>query len=121
MDGWVLAGSVLAFLAVGLGAFGAHALRAKIPAERLAVYQTGVQYHMAHAIALVAVGTLSGRPAPVPVNVAGGLFVAGVALFSGSLYALAVTGNRRLGAVTPFGGLCFLAGWLSLAAAAAGL
>lgn len=124
MNGFVFSGSVFALLAVALGAFGAHALRRKVPAERLAVYQTGVQYHMTHALALVAVGVWQGSPAGLPASTgglatgAGWLFAAGILLFSGSLYALTVTGKRGLGAITPFGGLAFIAGWALLAAAA---
>ncbi len=111
---FVVLGSILAFLAVGLGAFGAHALRGSF-AEGLAdVYETGVRYQFYHALALFAVAYAITRWKDAPVALAGWLFVAGIALFSGSLYLLSVTGLRWLGAITPFGGLAFLAGWLVL-------
>ncbi|QQE78147.1 DUF423 domain-containing protein [Alicyclobacillus sp. SO9] len=107
-------GSVAGFLAVALGAFGAHALRDKIPEDRLAVYQTGVQYQMYHAFALVVVGILMRMGHSAALSWAGMLFTAGIVLFSGSLYTLAGTGIRKLGAITPIGGLCFLGGWIAL-------
>ncbi len=108
-------GAVSALVAVAAGAFGAHALRARLGAELLAVFETGARYQMYHALGLVAVAWAATRwPAPA-VRAAGWLFIAGTVLFSGSLYLLALTGTRWLGAVTPLGGLCFLAGWLSLA------
>lgn len=116
---FVLLGAVFAFLAVGLGAFGAHALREQISADRLSVYQTGVQYHMYHALALLLVGALTERRADSRLlRGAGWLFAAGIVLFSGSLYGLALSGLRVLGAVTPLGGMCFLTGWALLAGAA---
>jgi uncharacterized membrane protein YgdD (TMEM256/DUF423 family) len=109
-------GALAAALGVALGAFGAHALKARLSAEMLAVWQTAVQYHLAHALGLVAVGLLAQHlPASVPVRLAGWLMLAGIALFSGSLYLLAASGVRWLGAVTPFGGACFIVGWLALA------
>ena len=116
--GVLTVGAVLMLAAVALGAFGAHALRTKMAPEMTDVWRTAVQYHAWHALALLAVGlALRQRPSP-SFAVAGWLFVAGIALFSGSLYALALTGVRALGAITPFGGLAFLAGWASLALAA---
>jgi len=113
-------GAVLAFLAVALGAFGAHALKATLPPPASTAFETGVRYQFLHALALLFVGT-QGRAAPRPgAALAGGLFVSGIVLFSGSLYALALTGASGWGAVTPVGGLCFLAGWLALAWAFAG-
>jgi len=112
------AGALSAFLAVAAGAFGAHWLRARLSAELLAVFETAARYQMYHALALIAVAFAWSRwPAPA-VRAAGWLFIAGTVLFSGSLYLLAVTGTRWLGAITPLGGLCFLAGWLAVAAAA---
>jgi uncharacterized membrane protein YgdD (TMEM256/DUF423 family) len=106
-------GAVSALLAVAAGAFGAHALRARLTPELLAAFETGARYQMYHALALL----LIARSGPVPlIRVAGWLFVAGTVLFSGSLYLLALTGARGLGAVTPLGGLAFIAGWLVLAA-----
>jgi uncharacterized membrane protein YgdD (TMEM256/DUF423 family) len=109
-------GALAAALGVALGAFGAHALKARLSAEMLAVWQTAVQYHLWHALGLVAVGLLAQHlPASVPVRVAGWLMLAGIVLFSGSLYVLAATGTRWLGAVTPFGGACFIVAWLAVA------
>lgn len=108
----------LGFLAVALGAFGAHALKARLPDDLMAVFQTGVQYHFYHALALAAVAWWVERAPSSAATAAGWCFLAGIALFSGSLYALALSGVRVLGAVTPLGGLAFLAGWASLAWAA---
>jgi uncharacterized membrane protein YgdD (TMEM256/DUF423 family) len=109
-------GSASAGLAVALGAFGAHALKARLSPEMLAVYETGVRYQMAHALALLAVAWASTRwPHSAAVTTSGWLFVAGTVLFSGSLYALSLTGVRGLGAITPIGGLAWLLGWAALA------
>ncbi len=103
------------FLAVALGAFGAHALQARLGAEPMATFQIAVQYHFYHALALFGAVLLSQQfPDAALPRVGGYLFLAGIALFSGSLYLLALTGARWLGAVTPIGGLAFLAGWLCL-------
>lgn len=113
---FLLIGSVLGFLGVAFGAFGAHGLRGQISPEMLAVFQTGVQYQMYHVIALLAVAAALGRYGRARLLVlAGWLFVTGIVLFSGSLYALALTGTGTFGAVTPIGGLGFLAGWACLA------
>ena len=105
------------FAAVALGAFGAHALRGRLTPEMAGVWQTAVQYHAWHALALMGVGVLLQQwPERGLLATAGWLFVAGIVLFSGSLYALALTGLRSLGAVTPFGGVAFLAGWIAVAA-----
>ncbi len=112
-------GAISAFLSVGAGAFGAHALRARLSPELLAVFETGARYQMYHALGLVAAAWAAERWSGGAAAVAGWLFVAGTILFSGSLYALALTGIRVLGVVTPFGGVAFLAGWLALAWAAA--
>jgi len=113
---FTVAGALSALVAVAAGAFGAHALRSKASADLLAVFETGARYQMYHALALLAVAWAVTRWPAAPVRAAGWLFVAGTVLFSGSLYLLALTGTRWLGAVTPVGGLCFLAGWLALAA-----
>ena len=114
----LLIAALMLFVAVAAGAFGAHTLAKQIGPERIAVWQTAVQYHAWHALALLAVGlALRQRPSP-SFAVAGWLFVAGIALFSGSLYALALTGVRALGAITPFGGAALLAGWAAFAWAA---
>lgn len=108
-------GAVSGFLAVALGAFAAHGLKSRLTAELLATFETGVRYQMYHALALLAAGwALTRWPGPVTAA-SGWLFVAGTLLFSGSLYALSLTGEKWLGAVTPVGGLAFLAGWLCLA------
>jgi uncharacterized membrane protein YgdD (TMEM256/DUF423 family) len=112
-------GAASGLVAVGAGAFGAHALRARLTPDLLAVFETGARYQMYHALALVAAAWVVSRwPGSLAVW-AGWLFLAGTVVFSGSLYALALTGIRWYGAVTPIGGLCFLAGWLCLALAAA--
>jgi uncharacterized membrane protein YgdD (TMEM256/DUF423 family) len=109
-------GACSAFVAVGMGAFGAHALRYQLAPEMLAVYETGVRYQMYHALALLAIsfGNIGGSRW---VNNAVKAFLVGTVLFSGSLYLLALTGARWWGAVTPLGGLAFLAGWGCLAVA----
>jgi len=105
-------GAVLALLGVGLGAFGAHALKARLAADMLAVYQTGVQYHLWHALGVVLIGILVQLlPGAKWLPVAGWLMVAGVVIFSGSLYALSLSGVRVLGAVTPLGGVALLLAW----------
>jgi uncharacterized membrane protein YgdD (TMEM256/DUF423 family) len=111
-------GSLSAFLGVALGAFGAHALKARLDADMLGTFEVGVRYQMYHALALLAVGWAHTRWPGTMLTAAGWLFVAGTVIFSGSLYLLSVTGARWLGAVTPIGGLTLLAGWLCLAWAA---
>lgn len=112
-------GAVFAGLGVALGAFGAHALRDRLPADLLAIFETGVRYQVYHALALFGVVLALGRwPATNLSVIAGWLFVAGILIFSGSLYALALTGTRWLGAITPLGGVAFLAGWVCLILAA---
>jgi len=116
---FLLVGALAGATAVALGAFGAHGLRARLSPEMLAVFETGVRYHMYHALALVALAAVMGRmDAGRLLPAAGWLFTAGIFLFSGSLYALALTGVTVLGAITPLGGLAFLAGWACLAIAA---
>jgi uncharacterized membrane protein YgdD (TMEM256/DUF423 family) len=115
---FLLVGAVAAFLAVTLGAFGAHGLRGRLSPEMLAVFETGVRYHMYHALALILVALVMGRMSGWLIQTAGWCFVAGIVLFSGSLYALALSGVTILGAVTPIGGLAFLIGWACLAFAA---
>ena len=111
--------AALMFAGVAAGAFGAHALKARLTPDELAVWQTAVQYHVWHGIGLLAAGLLLlHRPDSVALGVSGWLFVAGIALFSGSLYALALTGARGLGALTPLGGIAFLGGWAAMAWAA---
>jgi uncharacterized membrane protein YgdD (TMEM256/DUF423 family) len=118
---FLLVGAVAAFLGVGLGAFGAHALRGRLSPEMLAVFETGVRYQMYHALALLVTALAMARMGGWLVSTAGWCFTIGILLFSGSLYALATTGITIFGAVTPIGGLAFLAGWACLALAAASL
>lgn len=113
--GFAVAGSLSALIAVAAGAFGAHALRQRLSSDLLAVFETGARYQMYHALALLFVAWAVTQWPATSVRAAGWLFVAGTALFSGSLYLLALTGARWWGAVTPIGGVLFLAGWLSLA------
>jgi uncharacterized membrane protein YgdD (TMEM256/DUF423 family) len=110
---WISLGALNAFLSVAAGAFGAHALKQRLTPEMLAVFETGARYQMYHALGLILIGLLAanGRPSELP----GWLMLAGIILFSGSLYALALSGVRVLGAITPLGGLCFLAAWAALA------
>jgi len=111
-------GAVLGAIGVAAGAFGAHAMRTRVAPEMLVVFETGVRYHLVHVLALLAAGWAAARwPSPA-VTAAGWLFVAGILLFSGSLYALALTGVRALGLVTPVGGGAFILGWIALAWAA---
>jgi uncharacterized membrane protein YgdD (TMEM256/DUF423 family) len=111
-------GSLSGFLAVGLGAFAAHALKSRLDANLLTIFEVGVRYQMYHAFALLAVAWACTRWPGAILTASGWLFVAGTALFSGSLYALSLSGVRWLGAITPIGGLALLAGWLCLAWAA---
>jgi uncharacterized membrane protein YgdD (TMEM256/DUF423 family) len=118
----VLAG-VNGMLAVGLGAFGAHGLKPRLQAladgaQRLGWWETAAHYHLMHALALGLSAQLAARSTGVAAQVAGVCFVGGILLFSGSLYAMTLTGMRALGAVTPIGGLMFLAGWAAVVAAA---
>ena len=114
-------GALSGGVAVALGAFGAHALKSHLSPESLATYETGVRYQIYHALALLAAAYAGARwPASSWPGVAGWAFVIGTLLFSGSLYALVLTGKRWWGAITPFGGLAFIAGWVCLALAALG-
>jgi len=112
---WIIVAGILAFLAVSLGAFGAHALSSRFGDYEKGVWQTAVFYHLTHAIALLAfaIGTTAYRPlAEVSGTAAiGFLFTGGILLFSGSLYALTLSGVKILGAITPFGGVSMLVGW----------
>ena len=116
---WIRWGSLIAMGGVLLGAFGAHALKATLSPEAKEWYHTAVFYHLVHALALLAVGWLSVlRAGRGSVPVAGWLFLFGILLFSGSLYAMSVTGIRKLGMITPIGGMALVLGWLALAIAA---
>ncbi len=104
---------------MGLGAFGAHGLKSRLEPEMLAVFETGVRYQMYHAIALLAVGYAATRwPGPLT-QLSGWLFTIGILIFSGTLYILAISGMKWLGAITPLGGLAFILGWCCLAWSAA--
>ena len=110
-------GCTFGLVAVAAGAFGAHGLKSRLSEDLLAVFETGVRYQMYHAFALIAAAWAYSRWPGALTSAGGWLFLAGTVVFSGSLYALSLTGQRWLGAVTPLGGLAFLAGWLCLAAA----
>lgn len=112
---FVALGSINAFMAVALGAFGAHALKSRLSAEMLAIFETGVQYHFYHALGLLAVGIIATYlPDSVWLKRSGWIMFAGIVIFSGSLYILSLTGVRWLGAITPIGGICFLVSWVLL-------
>jgi uncharacterized membrane protein YgdD (TMEM256/DUF423 family) len=115
---FLLLGAGAAFLGVGLGAFGVHGLRGRLAPEMMAAFESGVRYQMYHALALVLVSLIMSRMSGWLIQTAGWSFVAGIVLFSGSLYVLAISGVTVLGAVTPIGGLAFLVGWACLAFAA---
>jgi uncharacterized membrane protein YgdD (TMEM256/DUF423 family) len=115
---FLLIGSLAGVLGVTLGAFGAHGLRGRLSPEMLAVFETGVRYHMYHALAIVLVSALMPRLDGWLIHAAGWSFAIGIVLFSGSLYLLAVTDVRVLGAITPLGGIAFILGWAFLAIAA---
>jgi len=104
-------GAVSALCAVAAGAFAAHALRMRLPADLLAVFETGARYQMYHAVGLILAALAYGRWGAASLVWAGWFFLAGTVIFSGSLYTLSLTGIRWLGAVTPIGGVCFLVGW----------
>lgn len=112
---FVLLASLSAFLGVALGAFGAHGLKTRVSPDMLAVFETAVRYQMYHALGLFAVAWIVSQWPQANAGIAGWLFVGGTLIFSGSLYLLVFTGLRWLGAITPIGGLMFLAGWLWLA------
>lgn len=111
---WMILGAAFAALGVGLGAFGAHALKARLEPEMLAVFETGARYHMFHALGLFAVALAASKVTHGAITASGWLMVAGIVVFSGSLYALSISGVKVLGAITPIGGLCFLAAWACL-------
>ena len=114
---FIIIGAVSGGIGVAAGAFGAHALRARLEPRLLEVFETGARYQMYHAIAMLAAAWIVTRFPGALANASGWLFLAGTLLFSGSLYAMAFTGIRALGAITPLGGVCFIAGWGCLALA----
>ncbi len=115
---FVIIGALSGGIGVAAGAFGAHALRARLEPRMLEVFETGARYQMYHAVAMLAAAWIVTRWPGSLATASGWLFLAGTVLFSGSLYAMALTGVRALGAITPIGGVCFIAGWACLAFAA---
>lgn len=115
---WIALGAIMGGLGVAGGAFGAHALKARLSPENLEIFEVGARYQMYHALALIAVGLVAVKIDGTLLTVAGAAFFGGILLFSGSLYTMALTDMRWLGMVTPVGGLCFLVGWTCLAIAA---
>lgn len=116
---WMISAALHGFLGVALGAFGAHGLKAKLEAvadgaQRLSWWQTGSQYHLVHALAFGLCAYAAARSPGTAASASGWLLHAGIAIFSGSLYVMALTGTRWLGAITPIGGLCLLGGWIAL-------
>ena len=109
-----IVGAIMAFLAVALGAFGAHALKNRLTPDMLEIFEVGVRYHMYHALGLLAVAWATSRWPESNVTAAGWAFIVGIIIFSGSLYILSMTGMRWFGAITPLGGLAFLIGWAIL-------
>jgi len=115
---WLLLSAFAGFSGVAMGAFAAHGLKSRLSADYLAVFQTGTHYQLIHALALLGVAILALIAPGRLINLAGGFFAVGIVLFSGSLYALTLSGIAKLGIITPFGGLAFLAGWACLGVAA---
>jgi uncharacterized membrane protein YgdD (TMEM256/DUF423 family) len=117
---YVSTGGLAALAGVALGAFGAHALKGRLSAEMIAVWRTAVEYHLFHSLGLIAIGLVAARlPRSGLLKWSAGLMLSGIFLFSGSLYALALSGERWWGAVTPLGGVAFLSAWALFVAAAA--
>jgi uncharacterized membrane protein YgdD (TMEM256/DUF423 family) len=112
---WITVGAASAFVSVATGAFGAHALKARLAPELLVTFETGARYQLYHALGMIVVGLASASRPSRRLDAAGWSMLAGTVLFSGSLYALALTGVRALGTITPLGGVAFLAGWALLA------
>jgi uncharacterized membrane protein YgdD (TMEM256/DUF423 family) len=115
---WFAIGAITAGIGVALGAFGAHGLKSRVTPDLLVIFETAARYQLYHAFALIAVGWAASKWAHPLINTAGWSFLIGILLFSGSLYILTMTGIKKFGAITPFGGLAFLIGWLLLAVAA---
>jgi len=112
---WLVIGSVAGMIGVAGGAFGAHALKARLPEAQLANFDTGTRYLLAHAVALLVVGVLARGTDSTGLTIAGGAFTIGMLVFTGSLWVLSITGMKWLGAITPIGGLALIAGWIALA------
>ena len=117
---WIRLGAILAGLAVAAGAFGAHVIRNRVSTRMLEVFETGAHYQIVHALALIAIGLIAMQRSSTALNVAGIAFAIGILLFSGSLYALSISGITKLGLITPLGGIAFLVGWTALAVAGRG-
>lgn len=115
---WIVIGAVSAFVSVAAGAFGAHALKARLTPDMLTIFETGNRYQMYHSLGLIAVGLFAAHRPSGLLNGAGWAMLVGILVFSGSLYALALSGVRALGAITPIGGMGFLVGWVLFALAA---
>ncbi len=115
MKSIIVTGALLAGLAVMLGAFGAHALKAKVSPEDLAVFDTAVKYHMAHALGLILIGVIGFHYPKEIIYIPALLLISGILIFSGSLYILVISNMRWLGAITPLGGISMIAGWMLLA------
>jgi uncharacterized membrane protein YgdD (TMEM256/DUF423 family) len=107
---WIKVAALLGFLGVSLGAFGGHVLKARLSEELMDIFQVGIQYHLVHVVALFALA-LYGSMTKVSIRIGGLCFALGIVIFSGSLYALSITGIRSFGAITPIGGVLFLLGW----------
>jgi uncharacterized membrane protein YgdD (TMEM256/DUF423 family) len=118
MNVWLLISPINGFVAVAAGAFGAHGLQGRLDAHALTVFETGARYQMYHALAMGVAAFAMRGATTTAATAAAGFFLAGIVLFSGSLYLLALTGMRGFGFITPFGGVAFLIGWIALAAAA---
>ncbi|MDP6339564.1 MAG: DUF423 domain-containing protein [Candidatus Marinimicrobia bacterium] len=114
MKNWIILGASLAALAVILGAFGAHGLKSKVSPEDLAIFETGVRYHMYHALGLILIGILGFHYNADMIQLPAVLLSVGILVFSGSLYILVLTGLRWMGAITPIGGIALIAGWVML-------
>ncbi|MEK7263211.1 MAG: DUF423 domain-containing protein [Bacteroidota bacterium] len=112
---FIIAGSLLSFVAVALGAFAAHLLKPKLPENLFNIFEVGVRYHFYHSLALFAVAWCIVQFPSSSFTIVGWLFISGIVIFSGSLYVMSLTGIQWLGAITPIGGVCFLSGWLLLA------
>tara|TARA_B110000438_G_scaffold37734_1_gene37484 strand:- start:39 stop:407 length:369 start_codon:yes stop_codon:yes gene_type:complete len=115
MKTWIVFGSILTGLAILLGAFGAHALKSRISPQDLAIFETGIRYHIYHSIGLILIGILGFYFPHNLIDIPAKLFLLGISIFSGSLYLLVLTNTRWLGAITPIGGICYMIGWLLLA------
>ena len=114
MREWIIVGSIFAVIGVLMGAFGSHGLKTRVTSEDLIIFETGVRYQMYHAIGLIILGVIGINFPYGMIQIPGYLFSLGILLFSGSLYLLVITNIRWFGAVTPIGGLCFIAGWILL-------